>query len=190
VPAFHVLANLLDNGERGLDHVGTRHGLSQLQGQVQTMHGQRLFHPFSQAPRRTRVQIHQFAMQRVQRLLGRGVVFQRIGRVELRRHGRLLFLGQMVQHVPPLVDLTALDRRRLAGILFHRSSQRLAAIQNVEPRLGEIEAALHQVGKQLAHHRCVLGGALPNPQDHFPPVFIDAQRGYHLLPLERRRVHQ
>jgi hypothetical protein len=53
----------------------------------------------------------------------------------------------MVQHVPPLVDLAALDRRRLTGILLHRGGQRLAAVQNVEPRRDEIEPAFHQVAQ-------------------------------------------
>ena len=40
------------------------------------------------------------------------------------------------------------------------------------------------------NHSRVLGRSLPYAQDHFPPVFIDAQRGYHLLPLKRCRVDQ
>ena len=86
-------------------------------------------------------------MQRVQRLLGGGVVFQSVGCAQFLRHCRLLFIGQMIQHVPTLVDLAALDRCRLTGVLLHRGTQRLASIQNVQPRLGEIEAAIHQVGQ-------------------------------------------
>ena len=62
---------------------------------------------FAQAPRRTRIQVHQFAMQRVQRVLGFGVVFQCVGGIQLLGHPRLLLLGQMIQHVAPLVNLTA-----------------------------------------------------------------------------------
>ena len=129
-------------------------------------------------------------MQLIQRLLGGGVIFQSVGRIQPFRHPWLLFVGQMIQHVPPLVDLAALDRRRLAGVLFHRRGQRLAAIQNVEPRLGEIEPAIHQVAEQLTDHRRVFRRSLPNAQDRFPPVFTDAQRGHHLLSFERRRVDQ
>src|ERR1039457_5175361 len=96
----------------------------------------------------------------------------------------------MIQHISPLVDLAALDRCRLTGVLLHRCCQRLAAIQNVQPRRDEIEAAFHQVAQQLAHHRRVLRGSLPYAQDRFAPVFTDAQRGHHLLPFERRRVDQ
>jgi hypothetical protein len=48
----------------------------------------------------------------------------------------------MIEHVPSLVNLAALDRRRFASVLLHRGRQRLAAIQNVEPWLREIEPAL------------------------------------------------
>ena len=86
-------------------------------------------------------------MQRVQRLLGSGVIFQSVRHVQLLRHRRFLYVGQMIQHVPSLVDLAALDRCRLPGVLLHRGRQRLATIQNVQPGLSEIETAIHQVPK-------------------------------------------
>jgi len=72
----------------------------------------------SQAPRRTRIEVHQFAMECIQRLLGGGVVFQSIGRMQPFSYRRFLFVGQMIQHIPALMDLAALDRRRLAGVFF------------------------------------------------------------------------
>src|ERR1035441_5610842 len=53
-----------------------------------------------------------FAMQFVQRLLGGGVIFQSVGCVQFLGQPRFLLIGQMVQHIPPLVDLAALDRHR------------------------------------------------------------------------------
>jgi hypothetical protein len=41
-------------------------------------------------------------MQRVQRLLGGGVIFQCIGRIELSCRRWFLFVGQMIQHIPAL----------------------------------------------------------------------------------------
>ena len=111
------------------------------------MHGQGLFHPFAQTPRRTRIEIHQFAMQLIQRLLGSGIVFQSVGRIEPFRHTRFLFVCQMLHHVASLVDLAPLDRRRFAGVLFHGRGQGLAAVQNVESRFGEIESATHQIAQ-------------------------------------------
>src|ERR1035438_10136569 len=83
-----------------------------------------------------------------------------------------------MQHVPPLVDLTSLDGRRFTGVLFHRSGQRLAAIQNVEPRRDEVKPAFHQVPKQLTHHRRVLCRSLTDAQDRFAPVFTDTQDAF------------
>jgi hypothetical protein len=47
----------------------------------------------------------------------------------------------MVQYVATFVDLAALDRGRIAGMLLYRRAQCLAAIQNVQARIAEIEPA-------------------------------------------------
>ena len=109
------------------------------------MHRQGFLHPFAQTPRRTRIEIHQFAMQLVQCLLGGGIVFHCVSRIQPFRDSWLLLVGQMIQHVAALVNLAALDRRRLTRVLFHGRGQRLATVQNVEPRFGEIEPATQQV---------------------------------------------
>ena len=44
----------------------------------------------------------------------------------------LLFIGQMIQDVAPLMDLAALDRRRLTGVLLYRRVQRFATIQHIQ----------------------------------------------------------
>ena len=116
------------------------------------MHGQGLLHPFAQTPCRARIEIHQFAMQLIQRLLGSGVVFQSVSRIEPFRYRWFLLVGQMIQHVSPLVDLAALDRRRVTRVLFHGGSQGLAPVQNVEPRFGEIESATDQIAEQFANY--------------------------------------
>ena len=69
----------------------------------------------------------------------------------------------------------------VAGVLFHRRAERLAAIQHVQSRLAEIQSAIHQIAQQLAHHRGVFGGTLPEPQDRFAPVLTDSQCHHHLL---------
>ena len=45
-------------------------------------------------------------------------------------------------------------------MLFYGRSQRFAAIQNVKPRLGEIEPAVHQIAQEFADHCGVLGRSL------------------------------
>src|SRR5579859_4226684 len=78
----------------------------------------------------------------------------------------------MIQNVAPLVDLTALDRRQFAGILSHRSMQRLAAIQNIQPWLGEIEPAVHQVVQQLSHHGAFSVAPCRIPKIVFRPSWL------------------
>ncbi len=75
------------------------------------------------------------------------MIFHSIGRVQLLRHQWLLFVGQMVEHIAPLMNLTALDRRRLASVLFHRAAERLAAIQQVQSGLTEIQFTIRQVAQ-------------------------------------------
>ena len=111
IPALHVFANLLHNRERRLDNIGAGQRLAQLQRDVKPMDSQRLLHSFAQTPRRARIEIHQFAMQRVQGLLGIRVIFQSVGRIQSLRDRRFLFVGQMIQYIPTLVDLAAMDRR-------------------------------------------------------------------------------
>ena len=108
------------------------------------MHGQRFFQAFSQAPGRAGIQIHQFAMQLCQRQLGGSVIFQRVRRVQLLGDQGLLFISQVIQHIASLMDFTALDRCRFAGVLFHRRAERLAAIQHIQSRLAEVQPAVAQ----------------------------------------------
>ena len=65
MPALHVLANLLHNRKRRLDYIGAGERLAQLHRDPKPMNSQRLLHSFAQAPRRARIEIHQFPMQRI-----------------------------------------------------------------------------------------------------------------------------
>ena len=102
MPPLHVGANPFDDRERRLDDVGAGQRLARLWGNVEPMQGQRFLQSLTQAPGRTRIQIHQFAMQRAQRLLGRVIVFQSIGGIQFPCHQGSLFVGQVVQHVARL----------------------------------------------------------------------------------------
>ena len=157
---------------------------------VEPMYGQRFLQPFLQTSRCARIQVHQFALQLGQRQFGGGMLFHCVSRIQFFGHRRLLFIGQMIEHIAPLMNLTALDRCRLASVFEYRCTERLAAIQKIQSWLSEIQPAIGQVALQLAHHRCILGGALPDTQDRFAPILADSQCGYHLLAGERRRVNQ
>ena len=78
-------------------------------------------------------------------MLARAVLFQSVCRVQFFLDHRFLFASYMIQHVPPLVNLAALDRRRFAGMLLYRRGQRLAAVQNVETQPRETERSLQSV---------------------------------------------
>ncbi len=47
------------------------------------MNGQGFFHSFGQTARGARIQMHEFAMQSVQRLFGSSIVFERVSRIQL-----------------------------------------------------------------------------------------------------------
>jgi hypothetical protein len=53
----------------------------------------------------------------IQRQFSRRIVFHGEGSVQPLGDRGFLFVGEMIEHVPPLMDFTALDRCRLAGIL-------------------------------------------------------------------------
>ena len=86
------------------------------------------------------------------------------------------------------MHLTALHESGLAGVVFQRRPQRLAAVKQIQARDGEVNASLLQIPQQSLHHRGVLGGALPQSQHGFTPVTADSQRDNHLLPAERFSV--
>jgi len=69
VPALHVPANRLDNGEGRLDDVRACHRLAELHRKMKPVNRQRFLQSFCQAPCRAGVEIHQFPMQNVQCVL-------------------------------------------------------------------------------------------------------------------------
>ncbi|OPZ47036.1 MAG: hypothetical protein BWY92_01850 [Firmicutes bacterium ADurb.BinA052] len=154
------------------------------------MNRERFFHSFRQTARRAGVDMHEFPVQALQRLLGGLVVDHRVGVLQLPLDVGFVLLRQVIDHVPFLVYLAALDEARLAGVPFHRRSQGLAAVENVQPRRTEIQAALHQFAQQRVHHSGIFGGSLAQPQYRFAPVAADAQRHNHLSILERGAVDQ
>jgi hypothetical protein len=123
MPTLHVLTNSFDYGESRLDHVGAGQCLPQFQGNVDTINRQRFFQSFAQAARRARIQIHQFAMQSLQRLFGRRIVFPRVSLVQLSGHQGLVLVAQVIQNIAPLVNLAVLNQRRLASIPLYSCVQ-------------------------------------------------------------------
>jgi len=73
-----------------------------------------------------------------------------------------------------LVTDAALDRN-LAEDRGDRCAQRLATVQNDENALLAVQAALHEVGEQLAADRRVLRRSVPQPERDLDAVGRDAE---------------
>jgi hypothetical protein len=101
-----------------------------------------------------------------------------------------MFVGQVIDDVALLVNLTTLDEGRLARVLPHGGSERFAAIQNVQPRRREVQSALYQFTQQSARHRRVFGRALADAQYGFGPIAANPKGCNHLPVLERCAVDQ
>jgi hypothetical protein len=88
------------------------------------------------------------------------------------------------------VNLAALDERRIARVGDHCGSQRLAAVEQIEPRLIEIDAALGQFPEQLLHHNRILDRTLPHPEHDLVAEPVNTDRHDQMLALEDGPVHQ
>ena len=73
-------------------------------------------------------------------------------------------------------------------MLTDRLGERLRAVEHIEHRRREIDAAPGQILQQFADHRGVLARPLPQPQNRFRPVHGDSQRRDQVLALELNAV--
>jgi hypothetical protein len=71
-----------------------------------------------------------------------------------------------------------MDEGVLTEDVADRPQQRLAAVDHDQDRLGGVEAAIDQVGKQGAGELRVLGRALPEPERGLHPLGRDPERDY------------
>ena len=94
----------------------------------------------------------------------------------------------LCQQSAALVHLTALDRGLLSRVLADRLRQRLRAVEHIQHRRREIDAAPGQILQQFADHRGVLARSLPQPQNRFRPVDGHSQRRHQVLALELNAV--
>lgn len=69
-PALHIPTDCLHNREGRFDHVRAGQGSAELLGHTQLVNGERLFQSLLQTACRTRIDIHEFPMQAIQRALG------------------------------------------------------------------------------------------------------------------------
>ena len=81
-----------------------------------------------------------------------------------------------------------MSQRRLARVLAHGLAQRLGAVDDVESRLREIDAAVSQIREQRRDDRRVLRRSLTQPKHHFSPVVVHSQRHDQVLPFALHSV--
>src|SRR6266436_8495290 len=91
------------------------------------MHRQCFFQPFLQAPRRARIDSFQLPEDFLQRLFGLRVVVHRIRVAHSSIVVFLAVLGQVLLHIPPLVNLAALHFHLFTENMFHTGDAGSAA---------------------------------------------------------------
>ena len=109
----------------------------------------------------------------------------------------------MVEDVPQLVDLTALDQRGLAEDGAHGFAQRLRAVEDHQQAAVGAQAAALQIRQQVLTDARVLGGPVPqaervflaigrDPERHDQAVLADVhaveEQGDQVEAVERRRL--
>ena len=85
-----------------------------------------------------------------------------------------IVLGEVVQDVALLVADAALHRDG-AEHLIDRRAQRLAAVEDDEDALVEIQAAVDEVSEQVPGDGGVLGAAVPEPERDLHALRVDAE---------------
>ena len=93
MPPFHIEANLFDNRESRLDHIGAGQGQPQLLRDMEPMDCERFLQSFCQAADRARIEMHQFVMQSIQCLLGGSILLERVSRIQFSGYRRFLLVG-------------------------------------------------------------------------------------------------
>ena len=138
------------------------------------MQRQRFFQTFLQATGRTRVDVVQFVLEAQQGRLGLAVTAKVVGIGQAAIPTGLLFLSKMPNDVATLVKLAAEKGTSFSTILPHPRPQGLAAVDNIQMKLSEVQPAIGQVREQSVACGLVLTGALMKSEDRFTPRFIDA----------------
>ena len=111
-------------------------------------------------------------------------VTARMGAREDRLHLRALHVGQALEYVASLVDLTPLHQSRATERLGDRGVQRFRAVDNhQQTAIGPKSTAL-EIRQQPLPDRRVLGGTLPEPQRLFGARFIETQRHDDAVPAD------
>src|SRR5258708_3033769 len=153
------------------------------------MHRQCFFQPFLQAPRRCRIYSFQLPEDFLQRLFGLRVVVHRVRIAHSSIVVFLAVLGQILLHIPSLVNLATLHFHLVTENTLHTGSQRFRSIHHHQIPPLQIQSSVHQIFQQPFDHRGVLRGSLPYSQNVLFSAFRDPQR-YHQHLARQSECHR
>ena len=187
LPVLHVHRVVAGDGDHRLDAVGAAQRAGQGRRHAQAQHGQRLGQALAQRRCSAGMGPLQLLGQRFELCLGEDRGLGTVGRPHPLGDRGGEVIGQLVGHVPQLVQLAASDHRMIEDS-DHRGSQRLAAVDADEDRPGRVQAALTQPGQQVGDHAGVLRRAFGQPERMLDAVDADPQR--HQVQLGQVRGQQ
>ena len=113
---------LVSSAQEAFDRVGRRERMAEPLRNPEAEDSERLVEPFPDAFSRTRILVVESAREILEQASGGSNIRATIGTIKHRADPRALALRQMVEHIPSLVHLTALDQRGAAEQLCHRPS--------------------------------------------------------------------
>ena len=154
------------------------------------MQRQRFLQALLETPGRTRIDAVQFILNAQQGCLCLLVAAKVVGIGQAAIPARLLFVGEVANDVAALVKLASYNRTSISTILLNSIAQRLAAIDEIQMELSEVQPTAGQIGEQAVARSLILTGALMKAKNRFAPRFIDAQRSYQVLLLDLHAVQQ
>src|SRR5215813_5676774 len=154
------------------------------------MQSQRFFQTLLQTTSSTRIDVVQLVMDPQQSGLGFAIAAEIVGIGQTAVPAGLLFISEMTNDVATLVKLATENRTAFSTILTDAGTQRLAAVNDIQMQLPEIQTAAGQVREQTITRALVFTGALMKPKNRFAPYFIDAQRSHQVLLLDLDAIQQ
>src|SRR5260370_1256411 len=123
-PTLYVSRHPLHRRQARFDRVGGGQFPPQHRSYTQAMHRQRFFQSFLQAPGGARIDPFQLPEDFLQRFFGLRVVVHRVGIAHPPIVVFLAVLGQVLLHIPPLVNLATLHLHLFTENTFHTGSPR------------------------------------------------------------------
>src|SRR5207247_1366371 len=160
-PTLYVSRHPLHRRQARFDRIGRGQFPTQHCSYSQPMYGQRFFQPFLKTPGSARIDSLQLPEDFLQSLFGLRVVVHRVGIAHPPIVVFLAVLGQVLLHIPPLVDLATLHFHLFTENTFHTGSQRFRSINHHQIPPLAIQSSVHQIFQQPFDHRGVLRFSLP-----------------------------